>query len=85
MRMLDDFNLDPSYGAGGVSVGTFEGAPSNGLDDVAVALALDPVGGLVVAGTGLGNGAGAAYRLGIARIMNAAVAGDPLFADGYED
>lgn len=85
MRMLDDFNLDPSYGAGGVSVGTFEAAPSNGLDDVAVALALDPVGGLVVAGTGLGNGVGAAYELGVARIMNAAVAGDPLFADGYED
>lgn len=84
VRLLENFDLDPSYGAGGVSVGSFEGAPLTGLDDFAESLALDPVGGLLVAGTGLGNGA-ADYQFGIARIMNAAVAGDPLFADGYED
>jgi uncharacterized delta-60 repeat protein len=82
-RVLDPGQLDSDYGAGGVSVGTFTGAPSDGFSDRAVALAVDPSGRFLVAGDSFFN-ASADPEFGIARLLNAELADPFIFADEFE-
>ena len=84
MRLLDNADLDTSYGAGGVSVGSFEDAPAPGFDDIGVSLALDPIGALVIAGTGISGAPFAAEDFGVARLFSTAAAGDVLFVDNFD-
>jgi hypothetical protein len=84
MRLLENADLDASYGVGGVSVGSFEEAPFPGFDDIGQAVAFDPIGGLLVAGTGISSDVLAVEDFGIARLFNAAAADDQLFADSFD-